>query len=92
MSIGQRITRLEAVHQERLLRERAERVAAAYGLGVDEVQRDLAEIAERVQRWGIDEEIRYFAAEHDLSEADVREMFEEEQRKIEAEEAITIEG
>jgi uncharacterized protein YlxP (DUF503 family) len=96
MSLGQRLQRLEEVEQERAVRRMVERLAKRYEMSVDEVRGHYEETMRRVQRWGIDEEIRHFAAEHDLSEAEVRAKFEQAQREIEAEEqhetAITIEG
>jgi hypothetical protein len=92
VSLAQRLQRVELAHEDRLLRERAERLAAEYGVGVDQVLQELEEITQRVQRFGIDYEISYFAKEAGLSEDEVRRMFDEEHQKIEAEEAITIEG
>jgi hypothetical protein len=92
VSLAQRLQRVELAHRDRLLRVRAGRLAEEHGVSVDQVLQELQEITQRVQRWGIDYEISSFAKEAGLSEDEVRRMFDEERQKIEAEEAITIEG
>ena len=81
----QRLYRLEQAYEERVLRKEAERLAKEYGLNPDDLLRDAQAMAERVQRWGFDEEIRRFAEESGLTEEEVRARYEEACREIEAE-------
>ena len=72
----QRLERLEHAEEERTLYRRAERIAKDFGLDADDAFRRLQEVAARVERWGIDAELRAIAREHGLSEEKVRADYE----------------
>jgi len=82
VTLGQRLRRVEEAH----VRGEAERLAQRYGVDVDEVLQTIREINQRVALGGIDAEIRHFAAEHGLSEEEVRVRYEGARREIEEEE------
>ena len=72
MSLGQRIARLEHVEEERELLRGAEWLAERYSLSLDEVLRSLRETSDRIDRWGLDAEVRRLAREWGKSEDEVR--------------------
>jgi len=79
----QRLHRLEALEREQRLREVGERMAEEFGLPVEETVRELREVAARIDRWGIDAELRRMAADFGESEVEVRSRYEAEVAKLE---------
>ena len=77
MKLAQRLERLEIASAEVAYRQLAERLAGELGVPAERLARELIEIAERIERWGLDEELRRTAREFGLSEEKVREDFEE---------------
>jgi hypothetical protein len=74
---------LEAAQWERDVVEIAERLAVEFDLPLDEVLREAHETGERIQRWGIDAELRRFARERGLSEDEVRAPYEAVRAELE---------
>jgi hypothetical protein len=85
MSLTARLRRLEEGEWDQRLYREAERMAKQHGRDPDLVLRELQEIAERVQRWGVDAEVRRFADESGLSEDKARALFDSARREIEDE-------
>jgi len=83
MSLTQRLQRLEALEREQHLREVAERLAAEFGVAVEETVRQLREAAARIDRWGIDAELRRMAGDFGVSEEEVRARYQAEVAQLE---------
>ncbi len=81
MSQQQRLGRLELAEQERWVRREAERLSEELGVPADELVRQFWEMAERVQREGMDGALRWIAQEYDVSEEEVRAGYEAVQAK-----------
>jgi hypothetical protein len=82
----QRVARLEAAQWEQSIMEIAERLAAEFELPLDEVLREARETGERIERWGIDEELRLFGQQHGIGEDEVRARYAEALRDCRSEE------
>ncbi len=76
MSQQQRLGRLELAEQEREVYREAERLSEELGVPADELVRQFWEMAERVQREGMDAALRWIAHENGVSEDDVRAEYE----------------
>ncbi len=72
MSLVQRLERLEAMKEGCAVYEVAERIAERHGVTPDEVLRRAEEIGTRIERWGLDAEMRRFARDHGLTEEQAR--------------------
>ena len=68
--------RLETDEQKRATLIQAERFAEEHGLGIDDVLREAQEMEERIQRWGLQPELRRLAQEFGMSEEEVRADYE----------------
>lgn len=91
MKLAQRLERLEIASTEADYRRWAERLAGELGVPAEQLARELIEIAERIERWGLHEELRRTAKERSLTEEEVREHFEEELRRTARERGWTEE-
>ena len=78
MKLAQRLERLEIASTEAAYRRWAERLAGELGVPAERLDRELIEIAERIERWGLDEELRRTARERGWTEEESRQYFEEE--------------
>ncbi len=81
MSLAQRLQRLEVAEQERAVLGQAERIAERHGVGIDELLRLAQEIGARIERWGLDAELRRFARERGLTEDEARARYEAAREK-----------
>ena len=77
MKLGQRIERLEVASSESIYRRWAEHFSEEWGIPAERLVREFIEIADRIERNGLDEEIRRIATKGGHSEEKVREDFEE---------------
>ena len=77
----QRLGRLELAEQERWVCREAERLSEELGLPAEELVRQFWEMAERVQRRGMDDALRWIAQENGVSEEEVRAGYEAVQAK-----------
>ena len=73
--------RLEVEEKERDMLIAAEQLAEEYGVELDQALRDLQEICERIERWGLQPELRRLAQELGMSEERVRALHEAEMEK-----------
>jgi hypothetical protein len=85
MSLKGRLQRLENVEQERATLARAARIAEKHGRDVDELLRQAREIGLRVERWGMDEEIRRQAERLGISEDTLRARYQAVRAEMEEE-------
>ncbi len=69
---------LEDEEKERDMLIAAEQLAEEYGVELDQALRDLQEICERIERWGLQPELRRLAQELGMSEEKVRALHEAE--------------
>lgn len=67
---------LEVDEQERAILIWAERIAEEFGVELDQVLRELQEVCERIERWGLQPELRRLAQELGMSEERVRALHE----------------
>jgi HD-like signal output (HDOD) protein len=83
VSLAQRLQRLEIAEQERVVYELAERIAERNGVTPDEVLHLAQEIGERIERWGLDAELRRFVRDHGLTEEEARARIDAAREKYE---------
>ncbi len=83
MSLVQRLERLEAIREGRAVYELVERIAERHGVAVDEVLRRAQEIGTRIERWGLDAELRRLARDHGLTEEEARARYEAARAELE---------
>jgi hypothetical protein len=75
MKNAQRLDRLEQQEaQQRVLRN-AERIADRYGVDPEDVLCQAGAIARRIERWGVEAEVRRLATTYGVSEDDVWERY-----------------
>ena len=77
MSLAQRLERLETASTEAAYRRCADRLAGELGVPAEQLMHELIETDERIERWGLDEELRRIASERGWTEEDAREHFED---------------
>ena len=77
MKLVQRIEHLETASTEAEYRRWAERLAREWGMPVERLFRELLGNHDRIERNGLDEELRRIARESGHSEEKVREDYEE---------------
>ena len=69
---------LEIAEQERATLIQAERIAEEHDVAIDEVLREAQEIGERIEREGLEAELRRFAQDSGMSEEKARALYEAE--------------
>ena len=77
MSLAQRLDRLETASAEVAYRQLAERLAGELGVPAERLFSELIEMTERIERWGLDEELRLIARERGWTEEESQQYFEE---------------
>ena len=76
MKLAQRLERLEAASTETFYRHWADRLAGEFGVPADQMFHRLLDIADRIERRGLDEELRRIASECGWTEEEAREHFD----------------
>ncbi len=75
------LRRLEIAEQERATLIQAERIAEEHDVAIDEVLREAQEIGERIEREGLEAELRRFAQDSGMSEEKARALYEAEREE-----------
>ena len=82
MKLTQRIEQLEAASTDAEYRRYAEHFSGEWGIPAERLFHEFIEIADRIERFGLDEELRRIASESGHSEEKVRADFEAELVKV----------
>ena len=92
MKLVQRLERLEAASTEAFYRQWADRLSEKWGIPAERLFHKFLEIGDRIERWGLDEELRRLAGRCDWTEEEAREHFEKALASLPKEETNEVSG